>query len=73
MTELLLIGAGGLAREVLACVRDNGQFDVVGVLDDIDQGGVTTSTARPILGPASPPAGTRKRGLVVCIGPGHGA
>ncbi len=34
MTELLLIGASGLAREVLACVRESGQFDVVGILDD---------------------------------------
>ncbi len=34
MTELLLIAASGLAREVLAMVRNTGQYDVIGILDD---------------------------------------
>lgn len=34
MSELLLIGAGGLARETLEVVRAFGQHDVIGFLDD---------------------------------------
>lgn len=34
MTELLLIGATGLAREVMAAVRGTDQFDLLGLLDD---------------------------------------
>ncbi|HEU4807632.1 MAG TPA: acetyltransferase [Homoserinimonas sp.] len=34
MSELLLIGAGGLAREALTVVRVTGEHDVIGFLDD---------------------------------------
>jgi sugar O-acyltransferase (sialic acid O-acetyltransferase NeuD family) len=34
MTELLLVVAGGLAREVMAVVRGGDQFDVLGLVDD---------------------------------------
>ena len=52
MTELLLVAASGLAREVLACVREHGQCDVVGVLDD-DVHGRGSPGRRPRRGPAS--------------------
>jgi hypothetical protein len=61
MTELLLIGASGLAREVLACVRENGQFDVVGVLDDDESRVGSTLDGAPILGPASHALRSRRR------------
>ena len=61
MTELLLIGASGLAREVLACVRENGQFDVVGVLDDDESRVGQPSTAPRSLAPPATPCVTRRR------------
>ncbi|KQN89527.1 acetyltransferase [Arthrobacter sp. Leaf69] len=72
MTELLLIGAGGLAREVLACVRDNGQFDVVGVLDDDESRAGSNLDGAPILGPASLALRYPEARAVVCIGAGTG-
>lgn len=67
MTELLLIGASGLAREVLACVRENGQFDVVGVLDDDESKVGSTLDGAPIVGPASHALRYREARVVVCI------
>ncbi|MFJ6653871.1 acetyltransferase [Microbacterium sp. NPDC091313] len=65
MTEgVLLVGASGLAREVLAA----GMTGVVGVLDDDPElqgehvGGV------PVLGPVAAAAGRREQ-LLLCIGP----
>lgn len=70
MTELLLIGASGLAREVLACVRENGQFDVVGVLDDDESRAGSTLDGAPILGPASHALRYPEARVVACIGAG---
>ena len=70
MTELLLIGASGLAREVLACVRENGQFDVVGVLDDDESKVGLALDGAPIIGPASHALRYPEARLVVCIGAG---
>ncbi|MGP4030570.1 NeuD/PglB/VioB family sugar acetyltransferase [Pseudarthrobacter sp. 1C304] len=72
MTELLLLGASGLAREVLACVREEGQFDVVGVLDDDESRAGTDLDGAPILGPASLALRYPEARAVVCIGPGAG-
>jgi len=72
MTELLLIGASGLAREVLACVRENGQFDVVGVLDDDESKAGSTLDGAPILGPASHALRYPEARVVACIGAGRG-
>ncbi|MCB5292600.1 acetyltransferase [Arthrobacter sp. SO3] len=72
MTELLLIGASGLAREVLACVRENGQFDVVGVLDDDESKAGSALDGAPIIGPASHALRYPEARVVICIGPGKG-
>lgn len=70
MTELLLIGANGLAREVLACVRENGQFDVVGVLDDDEFKVGSALDGAPIVGPASHALRYPEARVVICIGAG---
>lgn len=50
MSELILISASGLAREVLTMVRASGQYDVLGLLDDDrEMAGVTVDGA-PVLG-----------------------
>lgn len=36
VSELILIGATGLARDVIAVVRGTGEFDLLGILDDDD-------------------------------------
>lgn len=50
MSELILIPANGLAREVLAMVRSSGQYDVVGVLDDDQEMAGVTVDGTPVLG-----------------------
>lgn len=72
MTELLLIGSSGLAREVLACVRENGQFDVVGVLDDDESKTGSAVDGAPVIGPASHALRYPEARVVVCIGSGKG-
>ncbi|PVZ57106.1 NeuD/PglB/VioB family sugar acetyltransferase [Arthrobacter sp. H-02-3] len=49
MSELVLIAATGLGREVLATVRSNGRYDVVGFLDDDAMVGTDVDGA-PVLG-----------------------
>jgi sugar O-acyltransferase (sialic acid O-acetyltransferase NeuD family) len=50
MSELILVSASGLAREVLAMVRNSGQYDVVGLLDeDKEMAGVSVDGS-PVLG-----------------------
>lgn len=72
MRELLLIAASGLAREVLATVRESGQYDVVGVLDDdADKAGFALDGA-PILGPVSDALRYPNAQGVVCVGAGSG-
>lgn len=72
MTELLLIGASGLAREVLACVREDGQFDVIGVLDDDESKTGSALDGAPIMGPASHALRYPEARVVICIGAGKG-
>ena len=70
MTELLLIGASGLAREVLGCVRESGQFDVVGVLDDDETKVGSKLDGAPIVGPASYALRYPEARVVICIAAG---
>jgi sugar O-acyltransferase (sialic acid O-acetyltransferase NeuD family) len=65
---LLLVGAGGLARETLAAARAGDRWDVVGMLDDDPARQGSTVDGVPVLGPvaaAHDHAGVR---LVVCAG-----
>ena len=72
MDELLLVAASGLAREVLAAVRESGRFHVIGILDDdASKTGATLDGAR-ILGPASDAPHYPEAGVVVCVGAGTG-
>jgi sugar O-acyltransferase (sialic acid O-acetyltransferase NeuD family) len=64
---LLLIGASGLAREVIAA----GIVGVVGILDDDPARHGTEVAGIPVLGPV-PLAADRRDQLLVCVGPGAG-
>ncbi|MBT2248254.1 acetyltransferase [Arthrobacter sp. BHU FT2] len=67
MSELILIAASGLAREVLAMVRGSGQYDVVGLLDD-DEGMLgTTVDGASVLGGIDEAARFRNALLLVCL------
>ncbi|WP_255769394.1 acetyltransferase [Pseudarthrobacter sulfonivorans] len=70
MSELILIAASGLAREVLAMVRSSGQYDVVGLLDDDrEMAGVTVDGA-PVLGTIDDAAKYTHAFILVCLGSG---
>lgn len=69
-TELLLIAASGLAREVLACVRESSQYDVVGFLDDDESKLGSDLDGAPILGPASHVLRYPQAKAIVCVGAG---
>lgn len=64
MTATLLVGASGLAREVLAA----GAPDVIGILDDDPRRHGTTVGGMPVVGDAAS-AADRDEDLLVCIGP----
>ncbi|PRB08884.1 NeuD/PglB/VioB family sugar acetyltransferase [Microbacterium sp. MYb64] len=64
---LLLIGASGLAREVIAA----GIVGVVGILDDDPAREGTEISGVPVLGPVSL-APARSDQLLICVGPGAG-
>ncbi|GAP54287.1 conserved hypothetical protein [Arthrobacter sp. Hiyo6] len=61
MSELLLIAASGLAREVMALVRRSGQYDILGILDDDEElTGVEVDGARFSDLSATLPSSTRR-------------
>ncbi|UUL76829.1 acetyltransferase [Pseudarthrobacter sp. Fe7] len=66
MSELILVGVSGLAREVLAMVRSSGQYDVVGLLDDEEMAGVAVDGA-PVLGGIEDASGYTHAFLLVCM------
>lgn len=72
MADLILIAASGLAREVLATVRDSGQFDVVGILDDDPGRAGTRVDGSHVLGPVSHALNYPDAKVVVCVGAGSG-
>ncbi|HEY8294733.1 MAG TPA: acetyltransferase [Micrococcaceae bacterium] len=72
MSELLLIAASGLAREVLAMVRASGQFDVLGILDDdVTKLGTVVDGAH-VLGPIGDALNFPNARVLVCVGAGTG-
>jgi sugar O-acyltransferase (sialic acid O-acetyltransferase NeuD family) len=70
VSELILIAASGLAREVLAMVRASGQYDVVGLLDDDKEMAGVTVDGAPVLGTIDDAAKYTHALILVCIGSG---
>lgn len=70
MSELILVAASGLAREVLAMVRSSGQYDVVGVLDDDKEMSGVTIDGAPVLGTISEAPNYKHAFILVCLGSG---
>lgn len=71
MTPLLLLGASGLAREVLALVEATGSYRVMGILDDADQLRHTLIGETPVLGSLADAHSYPEAQLLVCIGSGQ--
>ncbi|GGH98113.1 NeuD/PglB/VioB family sugar acetyltransferase [Arthrobacter liuii] len=71
MSELILIAASGLAREVLAMVRSSGQYDVGGVLDDDKEMAGVSVDGAPVLGTIDDAANYMHAFVLVCIGSGQ--
>ena len=70
MSELILVAASGLAREVLAMVRSSGQYDVVGLLDDDKEMAGVAVDGAPVLGTIDDAANYKHAFILVCIGSG---
>jgi sugar O-acyltransferase (sialic acid O-acetyltransferase NeuD family) len=71
VSELILVGATGLAREVLAMVRSSGQYDVLGLLDDDrEMAGVTVDGA-PVLGTIEDAPNFVHAFVLVCLNSGR--
>ncbi|TLM84192.1 NeuD/PglB/VioB family sugar acetyltransferase [Pseudarthrobacter sp. NamE5] len=71
MSELILIAATGLAREVLAMVRGSGQYDVVGLLDDDKEMAGVTVDGAPVLGSIDDAPKYTHAFVLVCIASGR--
>lgn len=71
MSELLLIGASGLAREVLVTVRGSGQYDVAGFLDDDEELSGIEIDGAPVLGPVGAAADYLHAFVLVCLESGR--
>lgn len=71
MSELILIAASGLAREVLTMIRSSGQYDVVGLLDDNRELGGLTVDGAPVLGTIEDAPMYTHAFVLVCIGSGR--
>jgi sugar O-acyltransferase (sialic acid O-acetyltransferase NeuD family) len=69
-TDLVLIGASGLAREALAVVRETGSHTPVGVLDDAPDRLGADFDGVPVLGPLSELARLPHAEVLVCVGSG---
>lgn len=72
VSQLLLVAASGLAREVLALVRACGSHDVIGLLDDAAPSGLTAVDGSPVLGTLDDAGCYPGVQLLVCIGSGQG-
>ncbi|AMM32158.1 acetyltransferase [Sinomonas atrocyanea] len=70
MTELLLAAAGGLAREVMAAVRDGSRYDILGLVDDDPALIGTVLDGAHILGRLEDVRDYPSVHLVVCAGKG---
>ena len=70
MTELLLVAASGLAREVMALVRSGDDFDVLGILDDDPVRAGSVLDGAHVLGPLSEVRKHPGARIAVCVGSG---
>jgi sugar O-acyltransferase (sialic acid O-acetyltransferase NeuD family) len=70
MAALVLVAASGLAREVIASIRDAGRDDVVGILDDDPALAGTSVAGVPVLGGADRAARCSEP-LLLCAGQGR--
>jgi sugar O-acyltransferase (sialic acid O-acetyltransferase NeuD family) len=71
VSELILIAASGLAREVMAMVRSSGQYDVVGILDDDKELAGVTIDGAPVLGPIDDAPAYLHALVLVCLSSGR--
>ena len=71
MSELILLAASGLAREVLAMVRSSGQYDVLGLLDDDEELSGTSVDGAPVLGTIEDAVKFTHALLLVCLDSGR--
>jgi len=70
MSDLVLIGASGLAREALAVVRESGSHAPIGVLDDAPAQLGSSFDGVPVLGPLAEAARFPHAEFLVCVGSG---
>jgi len=71
VSELLLVTASGLAREVLAMVRSSGQYDIAGFLDDDDEMSGIDVDGAPVLGSIDDAVNFPHTFLLVCLRSGR--
>ncbi|MEO8283221.1 MAG: NeuD/PglB/VioB family sugar acetyltransferase, partial [Pseudarthrobacter sp.] len=71
MSELILVAASGLAREVMAMVRSSGQYDVMGLLDDDRELAGVTVDGAPVLGTIDDAPAYTHAFLLVCLSSGR--
>ncbi|WP_213816472.1 NeuD/PglB/VioB family sugar acetyltransferase [Glaciihabitans sp. dw_435] len=70
MTEVILVGASGLAREALTVVRSLHSHRVVGILDDSESRWGTTIDGVPVLGGMDVAMDHPSAKLAICVGQG---
>ncbi len=71
MGQLILVAAGGLAREALATIERSTEWEVVGFLDDAPSLVGATIAARPVLGGLDAVTRHPDVSLLVCAGRGQ--
>lgn len=71
MDDLILIGAGGLAREVAAAVDVGHRYRILGIVDDDPALHGTTIHGRPVLGGIDQVLWDRSSRLLICTGHGR--